>query len=130
MDNKIKKEIEKTIEEHRSEYPVKLTWKQVYIGLAAITTIVGAIFSAGVKFESGVAKVEASKVAVIHQKEIAKLECDKIGLSNDINAAKEDAEFFKDRYLVVQKRLDSCLHDKVYDMKAIPETEINKEIDK
>ena len=126
MTKDIDKAVEKAIENHRNEYPVKLTWKQVYIGLAAITTVVGVIFSAGMKLQSGIDKVENSKTAVKHQQELAKLEEDKIGLNKDLTASKEDADFFKDRYLVSQKRLEECMHGIVYDSKSDNNTEINK----
>ena len=126
MTKDIDKAVEKAIENHRNEYPVKLTWKQVYIGLAAITTVVGVIFSAGMKLQSGIDKVEDSKISVKHQQELAKLEEDKIGLNKDLTASKEDADFFKDRYLVSQKRLEECMHGIVYDSKSDNNTEINK----
>jgi len=126
MTKDIDKAVEKAIENHRNEYPVKLTWKQVYIGLAAITTVVGVIFSAGMKLQSGIDKVEDSKISVKHQQELAKLEEDKIGLNKDLTASKEDADFFKDRYTVSQRRLEECMHGIVYDSKSDNNTEINK----
>ena len=99
----------------------------MYIGLAAITTVVGVIFSAGMKLQSGIDKVEDSKISVKHQQELAKLEEDKIGLNKDLTASKEDADFFKDRYTVSQKRLDDCLHGKVYNFNIDSNNiEINK----
>lgn len=109
MADEIKNIVEQAIENHEKDYPIKLTWKQLWAALAAITTVAGVIFGAGMKTQSGISNIELSKVKMQFQQDLAKLENEKIVLTKEKLIASEDADFYKNRYLVNQKRLDECI---------------------
>lgn len=138
MDEKelVEEKIHVEIDKELNQYPVKLTWKQVYVGIIAALGIVGSIFGAGYKVNSEVNKVQLAKKDTVYQEQLTNLQKQKDSSDIKLNNAMQEVIYFQGRYEVVNKRLDACLkREVVYDsfiMSCPPKDreEIKGQIDK
>lgn len=105
-------EIEDVIDHVMEEHPVKLTTKNVKWIITTIIVAIGAVYSLGIKTESFLNSMEVSKLETAHQEEKAKWVKEKMVLEKNKEEALLDADFYKNRYLISQKRLNACLEDK------------------
>lgn len=92
-------------------YPVKLTWKQVWTGSLVVIGIVGSIFTAGMKVQNEVNKVELAKLAQKNLDDVAYL---KASLSRQLMEANENLAFYKNQYRVTKERLTTCIEKGTY----------------
>lgn len=92
-------------------YPVKLTWKQVWAGSFVAVGIVGSIFTAGMKVQNEVNKVELAKLAQKNLDDVAYL---KASLSRQLMEANENLAFYKNQYRVMKERLTICIEKGTY----------------
>lgn len=93
------------MEEQEKNYFLKLTIPQFWAAIVVAGGLFGTIYLAGVRTEGEVKKVELLKQ---EQKFL-----DEIGLINvSLRKAEDDADYFKDRYLVTKERLTNCIDDK------------------
>jgi flagellar basal body-associated protein FliL len=86
-------------------YPLKLTFPQIWIALTVAAGLFGTVYMAGVKTEAEVKKVELLKQEQNYLNQISVI---------NVNLRKEqdDAIYYKDRYSVTRERLTNCLRDK------------------
>lgn len=105
-------EIEDVIDHVMEEHPVKFTIKNIKWVITIAIAAIGAAYSLGIKTESFLNRMEVSKLKTTHQEEKASWVKEKIVLEKSKEEALLDADFFKNRYLISQKRLNACLEDK------------------
>jgi len=119
--------ITKAVDEKEENFTLKLSKKQIYVVLASLAFVVGGIFGLGVKSGVGIKNIEITDINIAHKQEIAKVECEKIVLEREKLVVKEEAEFFKGRYLANQKRLKDCIDKTDYTNIFSKSDEIYKE---
>ena len=108
MSEEIKEVIDHVMEEH----PVKLTSAKIKCLIVTGIAAVGVIYTGGIKTQSFLSNIKISEINVAHQQEKAKMINEKLVLEREKAEALADADFYKSRYLVSQKRLTACLDDK------------------
>ena len=108
MSEEIKEVIDHVMEEH----PVKLTSAKIKWLIVTGIAAVGVIYTGGIKTQSFLSNIKISEINVAHQQEKAKMINEKLVLEREKAEALADADFYKSRYLVSQKRLTACLDDK------------------
>ena len=92
-------------------YPVKLTWKQIWAAAVIAAGIIGSIFTAGMKVQNEVNKVELAKLA---QKNLDDLAYLKASLSRQLMETNESLVFYKNQYRVTKERLATCIEKGTY----------------
>lgn len=105
IDEKVHEEMDKEV----NQYPVKLSWKQVYAGGLVALGLVSTIFGAGYKVNSTVNKVELAKQATSFQEQLGIVEKEKIKLSTKLTNAEEEVKYFQGRYEITNTRLTACM---------------------
>lgn len=108
------KELEKEVEELKN-FPVKLSWKQIWCGIGIFLTVIGSSFGAGFKVQSEIEKVERAKLESEYMKKIGVLDEKTIELNRQLKESQEDCIFFQNRYKFLSektKELEKELEEK------------------
>lgn len=102
------KQIEKEIEEIKQEthnYPIKFTWKQLWVVIVTFIGIISTSFGAGAKVQIEVQKVESLKQQREFQTQINSLN-DTILEQKRINKeTQEELTYFKNKFNTTSERL-------------------------
>ena len=116
------KELKEDLEEIKN-YPIKLSYKQLWIVITTIITIIGSSFGVGIKVEHEAQKIIQAKLEQKHIQEINKKDLEYIDLEKIAKSYEADSKFFKREYEKVSTRLEECQKGDVY-------TQLFKEKDK
>lgn len=95
----------------KENYPVKLSWKQLWTIIIIGLGIVGSIFTAGMKVQNEINKVEVAKITQKNLDDVAYL---KASLSRQLMEANENLSFYQNQYRVVKARLTICIEKGTY----------------
>ena len=119
-------EIKDVVEDIMKDHPFTLTFKNVKWLVISLGVAVSLIYTAGIKTHTFISNWQISDMKMAHQKEIEKVENEKIVLERGKTAALADVDFYRDRYLVSKKRLDACLKEKDFFDIKFEDSEVNK----
>jgi hypothetical protein len=86
---------------------IQLSWLQVWTLLTVIGGLLGTMYAAGIKTES-----EVKKVALLKQEQGFQKQLSEVNVK--LRTVSEDAEFFKDRYIVTKERLTNCIKKETF----------------
>ena len=102
------KEIQEEIDELQ-KYPIKMTWKQLWIILTTLITIIGGSFGVGMKVDYEAQKIVQLKIERDFHNQLSVKEDDLIGVRRELKESKEDNIFYLNRYTIMKTRLAKCV---------------------
>ena len=102
------KEIQEEIDELQ-KYPIKMTWKQLWIILTTLITIIGGSFGVGMKVDYEAQKIVQLKIERNFHNQLSVKEDDLIGVRRELKESKEDNIFYLNRYTIMKTRLAKCM---------------------
>jgi hypothetical protein len=111
----------KTIQEEVKEmkdYPVKLSWKNVWIVVTTSITIIGGAFGFGIKTESGAVQIKINDIKLEYEKKLAVKEDELIELNRKYKEVSEDNIYYMNRYSVIKERLENCQKGNIFSIKS------------
>lgn len=101
----------KTIQEEVKEmkdYPVKLSWKNVWIVVTTSITIIGGAFGFGIKTESGAMQIKINDIKLDYEKKLSIKDGEFIELNRKYKEVSEDNIYYMNRYSIMKERLEKC----------------------
>lgn len=111
----------KTIQEEVKEmkdYPVKLSWKNVWIVVTTSITIIGGAFGFGIKTESGAMQIKINDIKLDYEKKLSIKDGEFIELNRKYKEVSEDNIYYMNRYSIIKERLDNCQKGNIFSIKS------------
>jgi len=102
------KEIQEEVKEMK-DFPIKLSWKQVWIIITTFITVVGSAFGIGIKVEYEAQKIVQLKQEREFQKQLSLKDEDILVIKRELKETKEDIIYYSNRYDKIKERLDNCV---------------------
>ena len=99
------------------EYPIKLSWKQIWIVITTGITIIGSAFGFGIKTESGAMQIKINDLKLDYEKKLAIKDGEFIELNRKYKEVSEDNIYYMNRYSVIKERLDNCQKGNIFSIK-------------
>jgi len=91
------------------EFPVKLSWKQVWIVATTIITIIGSSFGLGIKVQSSYMTIELNKQLTKFQTELSLKDFQLIEANRKLKETAEENIYLTNRYDAMKEKLQKCL---------------------
>jgi hypothetical protein len=102
------KELQEQVKDLK-EFPIKLTWKQIWIIATALVTLIGSSFATGIKVELEAGKLTLIKQEQEFQKQLSSKDDLLIEANRKYKEVSEDNIFLTNRYSMYKDRLTKCL---------------------
>ena len=106
------KELKKEIENSKKEYPIKLSWKQLWIVITTMITIIGSSFGVGIKIQSETGKLSEIKLSQQYEQKLA----NKDMVIIDVQKKMKDIEYDNKRLIYKNKFLKKRLNETVNEL--------------
>lgn len=104
------KELEIVVDEMKN-YPVKITWKQLWVIATTAITIIGSSFGIGMKVAFETAKIERLKIERECKSQLATKDDEIIEVKRKLKESMEDNNFYIYRYNVMKERIDKYMQE-------------------
>jgi len=106
--NKDIKELQEDMKEF-NEYPVKLSWKNTWIVLTVIVSVIGSSFGLGFKVQNSYMTIELNKQARKYEVLITEKDDKLIETKRELKESKEEMIYLSNRYDSMKDKLQKCL---------------------
>lgn len=100
------------------DYPVKLSWKNVWIVVTTSITIIGGAFGFGIKTESGAMQIKINDIKLDYEKKLSIKDGEFIELNRKYKEVSEDNIYYMNRYSIIKERLDNCQKGNIFSIKS------------
>jgi len=97
--------------EKEPDYLVKLTLRNTWIGIGMALGCITAIFTAGIKVQYQISRVEIANIANKYQTDLKTIN---LTIGSELTSTKLDLEFYKNQYKLANSRLKTCLEKGEY----------------
>lgn len=101
-------ELQKELEDSK-KYPLKLSWKMIWIIITTVATIISGAFGIGVKVETEAGKIKLYNQEIDYKKLLSQKEEQIIESNRKLKEATEENIFLTNRYVLYKERLTKCL---------------------
>lgn len=102
------KDLQEEIDEMK-DYPVKLSWKNVWIICTTIVTLIGSSFGIGMKVDYESQKIIQLKQERQFEIKLSEKEDELLKVKRELNEVKEDSIFYMNRFNIIKDRYDKCI---------------------
>lgn len=100
------------------DYPVKLSWKNVWIVATTSITIIGGAFGFGIKTESGAMQIKINDIKLDYEKKLSIKDGEFIELNRKYKEVSEDNIYYMNRYSIIKERLENCQKGNIFSIKS------------
>lgn len=102
------KDLQEEIDEMK-DYPVKLSWKNVWIICTTIVTLIGSSFGIGMKVDYESQKIIQLKQERQFEIKLSEKEDELLKMKRELSESKEDNIFYMNRFNIIKERYDKCI---------------------
>jgi len=102
------KELQQDIEEMQ-KYPIKLSWKNTWIVLTTLITVIGSAFGVGMKVQYEGDRILQYDIEQSCKQKLAGKEDIIIETNRKLKEISEDNIYLQNRYNIMKERLEKCM---------------------